>query len=52
MDQEALYTKFTEQNYDNESMFDFIRAEYLNLVDKRKAFLKQEKERIKAEKFR
>ncbi len=30
-------------------MFDFIRAEYLNLIIDRKKFVKDEKERLKAE---
>ena len=49
MNEEALFEKLVSQSLTNSQMFDFIRAEYLNLIIERKKFVKDEKERIKGE---
>lgn len=36
LDIDKMFDKFVQGNLDSESMFDFIRAEYLNLIIARK----------------
>jgi len=47
LDEIALFAKFVDQGFDDTQMFDYIRAEYLNLIIDRKKFVKAEKERLK-----
>lgn len=42
-----MFAKFVDQGLDDTQMFDYIRAEYLNLIIDRKKFVKEEKERLK-----
>lgn len=49
LDIDKMFFKFVDGNLESESMFDFIKAEYLNLIIARKTFVKEEKERLKEE---
>ena len=49
LDMDVMFEKFQDKNCDSSEMFDFIRAEYLNLIIARKQFVKDGKEKIKEE---
>ena len=51
LNKEAMYTKFCNENHPPSPMFEYIRAEYLNLIIARKAYVKEGKERLKAERL-
>ena len=49
LDKDSMFEKFIGENLDSGQMYDYIRAEYLNLIIARKQFVKEGKERLKKE---
>ena len=48
LDNELMFAKFCNENLDAGQMYDFIRAEFLNLIIARKQFVKDNKAEAKA----
>ena len=47
LNKDSMFEKFINENLDSGQMYDYIRAEYLNLIIARKQFVKEGKESLK-----